>query len=204
MRRCQLHRIYKQLKAIQRRKKVLFYIDIFSIPVKQAHPEDDPELNREDLKMRAISKTNNIYALADNVLVLDAELQSISYHSLSPEELAARLATCAWQGRSWTFLESSLALRMYIQFRDGPRQFESLCREMEKARERILSAKWSTRGCMLLNLYDMAFLKIRRPAVGELLGKNAHKRYVRFSEIWASLSSCWTRELRDIFLILAK
>ena len=64
-------------------KPKLFWINTLCIPI-------DPESS--DLRIKAINKMNAIYAHAEEVLVLDSEIQNFSISDTHPCELVARLA----------------------------------------------------------------------------------------------------------------
>ena len=52
---------------------------------------------------------NFIYAGADNVLVIDPELQLAMWNGFSPLESRVQLLTSSWMTRCWTYQEARLA-----------------------------------------------------------------------------------------------
>lgn len=86
--------------------KHLFWFDTLCIPVKS-----------EDARLRnvAIDSMASVYAGAQEVLVLDAELMNNPY---SIGECLPRVACSVWMCRSWTLQEGVLSKRYAFQFHD--------------------------------------------------------------------------------------
>ena len=88
---------------------------------------------RAEIKKKAIRHMALIYAGASQVLVLDAELQTLTCEvtkgkRLDGDYLAARVLCSAWMDRAWTLQEGALARKCHFRFRDGsqPFTFQSL------------------------------------------------------------------------------
>ena len=139
IRRCQLDRIARILKNLKERKDryahpgakytkksilgggmknhVYFWLDTLCIPVKV--PADS--ITVPEAKNLAIRHTTPIFEAADEVLVIDAELQQLALRShddevmttdetmRNEEYITARILGCKWWQRAWTYSESALA-----------------------------------------------------------------------------------------------
>lgn len=88
---------------------------------------------KAEIKKKAIRHMALIYAGASQVLVLDAELQTLTCEvtkgkHLDGDYLAARVLCSAWMDRAWTLQEGALARQCHFRFRDGsqPFTFQSL------------------------------------------------------------------------------
>ena len=91
------------------KQRVLFWMDTLCI-VGEADSA---------VRAKAISKMALTYAAAENVLVLDPELQKITLEGLSQEQICAHVLCCAWLTRSWTMQEARLSRRWFALFADG-------------------------------------------------------------------------------------
>ncbi|MCJ1267904.1 hypothetical protein MMC22_007790 [Lobaria immixta] len=82
----------------------VFWMDTLCIP---------PGLEKS-LRQKAIAQMNFTYSGADNVLVIDPVLQSITNKSLSELQLGLHIACSPWMTRCWTFLEARLARGLHV------------------------------------------------------------------------------------------
>ena len=80
-------------------QREIFWMDTFCIPVSLG----------KQLRRKAIAQMNFIYAGADNVLVIDPELQLAMWNGFSPLELRVQLMFSSWMTRCWTYQEARLA-----------------------------------------------------------------------------------------------
>ena len=71
------------------------------------------------IRRKAISQMDFIYAGADNILVIDPALQSISERALSKLELRLQLACSPWMTRCWTYMEARLARSWKVQLQNN-------------------------------------------------------------------------------------
>ena len=122
---CQVHGLIDRIRRLQRLtckrkgvqsrirrdKEVLFWMDTFCIPVGENH-----KLTRR----KAIDSMALIYSNASAILVLDPELQKITYGGLSIEQALALVLRSSWMSRCWTLQEASLSKAWFIQFNDNP------------------------------------------------------------------------------------
>ena len=92
-----------------RKERVMFWMDTLCI-VGEADSV---------VRAKAIAKMALTYAAAENVLVLDPELQTISQEGLSQEQICAHVMCCAWLTRSWTMQEARLSRKWFALFADG-------------------------------------------------------------------------------------
>ena len=84
-------------------QREIFWMDTFCIPVRLG----------KQLRRKAIAQMNFIYAGADNVLVIDPELQLAMWNGFSLLELRVQLLLSSWMTRCWTYQEARLA-RMWL------------------------------------------------------------------------------------------
>lgn len=107
----------------------VFWMDTLCIPPGLGVP----------LRRKAIARMNFTYSGADNVLVIDPVLQSISEQSLSKLQLRLHITCSPWMTRCWTFQEARLARDLLVYWRttlytpivDYQRERESLLRVRE-------------------------------------------------------------------------
>ena len=111
---CQLRHIYDLLtrfcteeSAQGDRKRPYLWLDTLCCPV-------DPEY-----KLLALAKMPDVYREASQVLVLDSSLTVIDCRHLQPIEILSRVFSSNWIFRLWTLNEANLALKIWMQFRDG-------------------------------------------------------------------------------------
>lgn len=86
-----------------------FWMDVFSVPV-----SDKYLLQRN----KAVNQMASIYAGAEQVLVLDAELQDHQVATAPALEVLALIVNSNWMTRSWTLQEGVLGRECVFQFRD--------------------------------------------------------------------------------------
>ncbi|KAL8722717.1 MAG: hypothetical protein Q9225_000829 [Loekoesia sp. 1 TL-2023] len=98
------NRIYRFLFHRKRVHDELFWMDTLCVPVKSG----------EAIRRKAIRQMNFTYAGADNVLVLDPVLRSISKRSASRLQLRVQVACSIWMTRCWTFQEACLARAWHV------------------------------------------------------------------------------------------
>ena len=121
LRQCQVKYIYELLESLletpqQSNKEGYFvWIDTMCCPV------DAP-----DSKAKAIALMRDTYANAENVLVLDAELETTSVEDLDIIENMVRVVCSTWMQRLWTLQEAFFAQRLWIQFQDAAVNLDSV------------------------------------------------------------------------------
>ncbi|KIY00364.1 uncharacterized protein Z520_04049 [Fonsecaea multimorphosa CBS 102226] len=103
------------LLSIAYPRRQYLWLDTLCVPVITGN---DPE--EERIKNKAISQMAAIYAGAESVIVLDAELQQSPVQparlpSQERESLAAKIYSSAWMERSWTLQEGALARELSFQ-----------------------------------------------------------------------------------------
>ena len=117
--RCQLEKLRNDVLAIPSqgtdgdRGIASLWIDTLCVPI------DDK------WRKSAVQAMRKTYQEAENILVLDAELQEVSA-SASPEEIYVRIACSGWMTRLWTFQEAVLAKKIYIKLADAVVDLETL------------------------------------------------------------------------------
>ena len=123
---CQITRLRELIvqlsQSTQRCIQPALWIDTLCVPVAK-------HLN--DYRKLAITKMAETYRRANQVLVLDMELQQ-TLSTSSRTELTTRILCCGWMRRLWTLQEALLSddrpncRKLYIQFSDGSIPFNSL------------------------------------------------------------------------------
>jgi hypothetical protein len=88
---------------------VAFWMDTLCVPV-------SPDLRH--LRKSAIGRMHETYKKAQQVLVLDRELQRASLDSPWTEQ-CARITMSHWNRRLWTLVEGTLATKLNFRFEDG-------------------------------------------------------------------------------------
>lgn len=90
-----------------RSKSIRFWIDTICVPLRQIDSE---------ARDRAINQMNDTYVNAYQVLVLDAELQSLD--ALDMTEAFMQISLSGWMRRLWTLNEGVLARRLHVKFKN--------------------------------------------------------------------------------------
>ncbi|KAL5325308.1 hypothetical protein ACEPPN_006433 [Leptodophora sp. 'Broadleaf-Isolate-01'] len=103
-------------------RQALFWIDSLCIPNNIEHVSISDE-NREEIKSskaKAINSMAQLYAGAEQVLVLDPEMRELSSEVLSYEKelLALYIRASPWMARSWPLQEGALAQNLYFRLKD--------------------------------------------------------------------------------------
>ncbi|CAO1601756.1 hypothetical protein XANCAGTX0491_005393 [Xanthoria calcicola] len=101
------NRFYKFFFRRKRRHKELFWMDTFCIPVQAG----------KATRRKAIGQMDFTFVGADNVLVLDPVLRSISRRAVSKLQLRLHVACSVWMTRCWTFQEACLARAWHVTLR---------------------------------------------------------------------------------------
>lgn len=101
------NRFYKFFFRRKRRHDELFWMDTFCIPVQAG----------KATRRKAIGQMDFTFAGADNVLVLDPVLRSMSRRAVSKLQLRLHVACSVWMTRCWTFQEACLARAWHVALR---------------------------------------------------------------------------------------
>jgi hypothetical protein len=109
---------------------LLIWIDTLCCPKKPA-----------EAKKLAVNQMRSTYAGAQEVLVLDAELQCYDFHTIGLIESLARFYTSGWLNRVWTLQEGILGRRIWIQFKDGSFDLDQLMLNLSLANETDLKLR---------------------------------------------------------------
>ena len=72
-----------------------------------------------EAKLLALAKMPEVYREVSQVFVLDSSLTVIDCRHLQPIEILSRVFSSNWIFRLWTLNEANLALKIWMQFRDG-------------------------------------------------------------------------------------
>lgn len=119
----------------------LFWMDALCVPVADMYKE---------VRQLAINQMASIYAGAEQVLILDAELQNYQAGSASAVETLGAIVNSNWMTRAWTLQEGSLGRECVFQFADialdpinswslgGPRNVRSKHTDIFPSKEDVL------------------------------------------------------------------
>lgn len=170
------------------------WIDTLCIPTGEGIP------NLKHLKQKAIDKMAYIYSAAQHVLVLDQNLEKVSYYDTTDTALAAQFATCPWMGRCWTFQEACLAREFSFLLKDrviNPRKwgfYSALNYPLDRSET------------FLDEVFKRDFLKPfdQMPDIinDSLSGRRQDDEFI-FTEIWAQLAKRSTTKREDLHGIMA-
>ncbi|KIW47716.1 uncharacterized protein PV06_00382 [Exophiala oligosperma] len=197
------------LSIVYPRRQYL-WLDTLCIPIVTSNDQEE-----ERIKNKAIKHMAAIYAGAETVIVLDAELQQSSIQpallpSQEREALAAKIYSSAWMERSWTLQEGALARELSFQlesqvFRLG---FDGLLDEEAPSWQHPLdNFVWSRA------VYGMTFendgateselhaSRLRLPIKRE--AAIVCWRLSQFVETWNSLIQRETSQKKDLYQIVA-
>ena len=187
---------------------LLFWMDTFCVPVGQSF--------RRARKM-AINLMAEIFSGADAVLVMDPELQRLTYSDMEPEQSLAHVVRSSWMSRCWTLLEASLSNSWHVQFKDRP---IDMARVMERCRTRSKVGFLTGRGKLQPSmkrafgeeisnfLFEMGEVRYQRRGrydraeIWNLKQLEAHQAYV-FATTWNNFLGRTTSKLEDLHQILA-
>ena len=133
LRQCQIKHIYDRLNNFRTpftsdRHEIFVWIDTICCPLK---PPDSKKI--------ALALMKETYKNADNVLVLDAELEMTDHTNLDYLEILARIACSTWNRRLWSLQEGFLAKNIWIQFQTAAINMDRLMREHNDVNESIRS-----------------------------------------------------------------
>jgi hypothetical protein len=128
---CQVEKLRRKTREIMGDNHQHFYvwIDTLCVPVAPSQ-----------LRKAAILQMRQIYEGATAVVVFDSELMARRL-SQDPVETLARIISCRWARRLWTFQEAALAQNLFFQFEDGLASMQVLYDEL-KPNTKILVNPW--------------------------------------------------------------
>ncbi|SPO04722.1 uncharacterized protein DNG_07407 [Cephalotrichum gorgonifer] len=227
--RCRFEKLYRKLRALSNavaakrawtasslpddtqveEAPIVFWMDVFCIPVARANSQ-----RQTDLKQRAIAMMDLIYSCADQVLVLDSEMERVAAHDnddadeasqlKSSMEALARFTTCSWMRRSWTLQEGALAGKLWAYYSGTPTQhaqfnaFHLPAYLADEAPPEILAA--------VEELQRQASLPFVGRGGRDMSGAAMYcrsEREVQFLEVWNSLIGRSTTQPEDFHCIVA-
>lgn len=154
----------------------LFWMDTLCVPVSKEN---------DKYKVESINQMASIYAAAEQVLILDSELQTMKISNRSPTEILARILCSTWMTRSWTFQEGALARECVFQFADSAidpiNEWSSQgLRDPKKGDTPMFGASDNILlGAIHAELYDHVWLKLHQTG----------KSNLRRNGTWQSLTS---------------
>lgn len=189
-------------------KPTLFWMDTFCIPIGESF-----RLSRR----MAINSMAEIFSGAVTVLVLDPELQRLSYAGMKPEQSLAHVLCSSWMSRCWTLLEASLAKSWYIQFND---RAVDMVKTMVHCRTRFRIELWMSLGkiqpsmtcafgeetsSFLMEMGEVRYQRrgrYSRSEIWNLKQLQSHQAYT-FSTTWNNFLGRTTSKVEDLHQMLA-
>ena len=181
------------LPETQERKSVVFWMDTLCIPVGEENSH---------LRAKAINSMALVFAGAQDVLVLDPELQKIHRAGLTQEQLNTHVLCSPWMSRCWTLQEGRLSMKWYAQFADGlfdPECAEKLCAYQLKEADRKLS--WDD--MEFLRQETISWYSTMRPTRKLSMFEQTFISVDRFSDEWDHLTKRSTTKKEDVHCIMA-
>ena len=119
---CFLHHLVSVLEKLPGcPSPVRFWLDTLCVPVKPV-----------ELRKAALLKMKDSFEKASSVLVLDSYLQSFEAGPMAFREVFARVETCGWMQRLWTFQEGRMGRRLFFQFKDVAVELAGLVRYWQR------------------------------------------------------------------------
>jgi len=172
--------------------KEVFWMDTLCIPVSFG----------KELRRKAITQMDFIFAGADNVLILDPGLQRISHDKVSSLQLRVQTLCSPWTTRCWTYQEARLARAWAVYLSSG---LYSPFKDSRHERSLELSIKekkgiWTDQ--KELELEAVFFCEELLP----LADRDRDQKVVEAGElakIWRQLNERSTTKLGDRLIILA-
>ncbi|KAK2752675.1 hypothetical protein FQN54_008053 [Arachnomyces sp. PD_36] len=223
---CQFEKLYNKLKLLSkevattrpsfspialsgRDRPIVFWMDVFCIPVEKPGIDRNSELKRE-----AIALMDLTYSCAHQVLVLDSEMEFVTAPQESgcdpldqlkaSTETLSRFTTCSWMGRSWTLQEGALASELWAHYSGNATKHRSFYTFdvppylKDDAPPEILAVVEDLEKCIIL------------PSVGrgtqDMTDEAAYcisARDVQFLQVWNSLVGRSTTKPEDFHCIVA-
>ena len=153
------------------------------------------------------------YSCAQQVLVLDAELDLVPLQQTTSDELErlktyleqlSRYATCSWMGRSWTLQEGALASDLWIQYAGRPKLHKSLC-SLDMPQQIFNGASIEVLAMIadIRNHCNLPFVG-RGTQTQTVAADYGSPRQVQFLEVWNGMIGRSTTQTEDLYCIVAK
>lgn len=207
-----LQRLISKRKSMVSRigseNEVLFWMDTFCIPVGKSF---------KPTRRKAVDSMAPIYSGASAVLVLDPELQSLSYCNLGVEQALALVLRSSWMSRCWTLQEASLSKTWFVQFKDEPVNLVNAARQLSTrstieffvGQGKLLSSiKRALAAELSRFLVDMGEVRYQRrgrysrPEIWNLKQLESHQA-ISFATAWNNFQGRTTSKNEDLHQILA-
>ena len=188
----------------RKQSSVNFWMDTFCIPTEYPEGPVEQQPRRLSLKQEAITLMTPIYARAEKVLVLNAELDRLNHLDISFTELTARLRICLWTSRAWTLQEGSLASRLSFQLQNG---YLFAYEGQQRLDETLKIAIWNLNYDVQTEILDECRKAWFLPTVGDYKPDRYHHlsaRDVQFMDVWNSMLDKDTTKAKDMHVIVAK
>ncbi|KAH8764333.1 hypothetical protein F5883DRAFT_462493 [Diaporthe sp. PMI_573] len=182
----------------------LFWLDSICVPNEERHSH---------LRTKAINGMDMVYAGADRVLVLDAELQAIEVGQqpmrILVTEVAALLFASAWMGRAWTLQEGCLALECIFQTAESP----VMLRYLKQRYDRPSGEPYEASAPDPTTIDEQVLKDLNNSIISSLhMRASVHKGFnwvwfdknaKQFWQAWDSLQSRSTTKKTDLFTVVA-
>lgn len=170
----------------------VFWMDTLCIPV---------NLGKE-LRQKAITQMDLIFAGADNVLILDPQLQLISHDEASKLQLSVQILCFPWMTRCWTFQEARLARVWVVYLSSGLYDPARGFRHESSLELRVKQVKEIWTDIRELELEAISFCQELLPLADRGLDPEVVEA-AELARIWCQLSERSTTKFGDRLIILA-
>ena len=173
---------------------LIFWMDTLCIPVGSKH---------KPVRRKAIGKMDFIYSGADNVLVLDPEVQNIMKSGMSVLEKRVHMLTSSWMTRCWTYQEARLSRD--LMFALSGELYEPVLdyrRDSDIERSvKLHRVLWNDE--RELELEAISFVERLWPITDKRLDFIAEDEMLDFIRVWQELSQRATTRTEDLHAIFA-
>ena len=175
-------------------RPVMFWMDTLCIPVGKEY---------RSLKKKAINKMDFIYSGAENVLVLDPDLQATVSSDTSTLRKSVHMMISCWMTRCWTYQEARLARDLMFALNsdlDEPVSYYRRLRDVERC-VKLHRVIWNDE--RQLELEALSFVERLWPMTDQRVDSGTHADLANFVSIWRELAERSTSKTEDLHAIFA-
>ena len=187
---CQLRKLKNAITTeLRKAQPIYFWMDTLCVPLRKDH---------KSIYQKALNQMAFIYVGAQDVLVLDPNLQGIDLNQGVETDHRAYMVLSAWMGRCWTYQEARLARRLVFLTSNNRVYFpnENIIKEVK--REWNIASLYREKPLEFIFQKEVASLFSDLEPVTE-----KDNRFSKFVAIWNGLASRSTTKREDLHGIIA-
>ena len=173
---------------------LMFWMDTLCIPVGATHTH---------VRRKAISKMDFIYSGADNVLVLDPDIQDIVTSNTSLLQRSAHMMLSCWMTRCWTYQEARLARDWVFALSSDLHKPVLDYRRLTDVERCIKLHRVIWNDEKQLQLEAISFVERLWPITDKSIDSGKHDDLADFIRIWKELAERSTSRKGDLHAIFA-